>query len=663
MSYVRVFVFVVISLAASLCCAQKPEDWLPITPEDQQIKDAPGNPGAAAIQLYYSYYRDDNDEFLMEYHRIKVLREAGTSYAKVEIDMAPGMTLGDLAARTIHPDGTIVDFKEKPFTKTVIKVRGVKVTAKTFVLPDVTVGSIIEYKSKRTWHSHVVSDSEWPIQGELYTVRASFKFRAYQGFVETFTDFSGDFPHSRVAYAYLNQVDATIPQKKKGNLVELEVQNVPAFDAEEYMPPEDDFKPVVIFYYGAQEIASPDKFWEWLGKFWPEAIDNFIGNHKEVRDLAVQVIGSETGPEQKLRKLYARAQQIRNLSYERERTEEELKQESLKPNHNVAEVLAHGYGSANDIDRLFTGLARAAGFEARILQMADRRNRSFNKLILSPRQVSSEAVLVKVNGKDIVLDPGTRYCPYGLLRWTHASATALKMDKKSLEFVSTPDPPESTARRTARVALSVDGSLKGEITVELKGEDALESRLDGLETDEAGHRKAFEDTVASWLPDGSMVKLQSIEGWDAANEPLVGHLTVEIPRYASVTGKRLIAPAFFFSTFQKKLFVHDSRKYPIIFPYPFVENDEIDIKLPEGYSLEAPPYRRKAGLSYAGYEISSALQDNELITKRSLHLEGLTFPPEKYDELKNFFGIVLAGDGGQAVLKSQESAATVDKKE
>ncbi|HEY6352829.1 MAG TPA: DUF3857 domain-containing protein [Candidatus Angelobacter sp.] len=657
MTYVRMFVFAVLSLVASLSFAQKVEDWLPITPQDWQIKDAPGNPGAAAIQLYYSYYRDDNDEFLMEYHRIKVLREAGMSYAKVEIDMAPGMTLGDLAARTIHPDGTIVDFKEKPFTKTVIKVRGVKVTAKTFVLPDVTVGSIIEYKSKRTWHSHVVSDSEWPIQGELYTVRASFKFRAYQGFVETFTDFSGDFPHSRVAYAYLNQVDATVPQKKKGNLMELEVQNVPAFDAEEYMPPEDDFKPVVIFYYGAQEIASPDKFWEWLGKFWPEAIHNFIGNHKEIRDLAVQVIGNGTDPEQKLRKLYARAQQIRNLSYERERTEEELKQESLKPNHNVADVLAHGYGSANDIDRFFAGLARASGFEARILQIADRRNRSFNKLILSPRQVSAEAVLVKVNGKDVVLDPGTRYCPYGLLRWTHASATALKMDKKSLEFVSTPDPQESTARRTARVALSVDGSLKGGITVELKGEDALEHRLSALKTDEAGRRKDFEDEVRVWLPEGATVKLKDSQGWDSSEEPLIARFDVEVSNFASVAGKRLIAPAFLFPTFKKDMFIHQGRVYPITFPYPFVENDEVDIKLPEGYSLEAPPYRRKAGLSYAGYEISSELQDNQLITKRSLHVDGLTFPPEKYDELKNFFAIVQAGDGGQAVLKPQEAAA------
>jgi len=40
---------------------EKPEGWLPITAQDQQIKDVPGYAGSQAIQLYYSYYRDDND--------------------------------------------------------------------------------------------------------------------------------------------------------------------------------------------------------------------------------------------------------------------------------------------------------------------------------------------------------------------------------------------------------------------------------------------------------------------------------------------------------------------------------------------------------------------------------------------------------------------------
>ena len=104
------------------------------------------------------------------------------------------------------------------------------------------------------------------------------------------------------------------------------------------------------------------------------------------------------------------------------------------------------------------------------------------------------------------------------------------------------------------------------------------------------------------------------------------------------------------------MFAHDGRRHPIVFPYPFAETDEVTIKLPSGYSLEVPPYRRKAGLAYAGYEISSSLQGDQLITKRALHFDNVYFEPDEYSGLKGFFNIVQAGDNGQAVLQPQPTA-------
>jgi hypothetical protein len=94
------------------------------------------------------------------------------------------------------------------------------------------------------------------------------------------------------------------------------------------------------------------------------------------------------------------------------------------------------------------------------------------------------------------------------------------------------------------------------------------------------------------------------------------------------------------------------RKYPIVFPYPFTEVDELSLQLPKGYMLEAPPYRRKAGLSYAEYEIAPVLADGRLVTRRRLRFDGVQFGTEKYEELRNFFAIVQKGDGGQAVLQA-----------
>src|SRR5262249_11243809 len=147
----------------------------------------------------------------------------------------------------------------------------------------------------------------------------------------------------------------------------------------------------------------------------------------------------------------------------------------------------------------------------------------------------------------------------------------------------------------------------------------------------------------------------SSEGWESAESPLVARFHVEIPDFASLAGKRLLTPAFFFPTLQKDLFTHQIRRYPIAFPFPFTETDQLYLQLPQGYALEEPPYHYKTGLSYAGYEISSDFQERQLVTRRQLRFDGLQFPPEQYEVLRNFFSVVQKGDGGHAVLRSEQA--------
>ena len=645
-----------LSVVAKTKDKEYPEGWLPITQQDLSIKEVPNDRGADAIQLYMSYYKDDDAKFISVYKRIKILREGalqpGKSLVDVEITLEPGQSLKELAARTIHPDQKIVDFTGKPFEKVIIKTRGIKFVARAFTLPDVTVGSIIEYRYVIALPPHVVSPiSAWPIQGDLFTLKENLRFRAYQGLVMVPSEWRSVIPRSQVSYSYLNQIDPNVPERKEGNLMELELQNVPKFDAEEYMPPEDDFRPVLLFYYGGREMSSPDRFWDEWQKSTTEYVDKFIGNSREIHDAAAQDTSGETDPEKKLRKLYTRAQQIRNVTFERERTDQEKKEEHLKRHSSVQEVLQRGYGTSWEINATFVALARAAGFDANLLGVSDRGERSFNKVILWSGQLDSSAVMVSFGGKDFVLDPGTRFCPFGLLRWRNSGTSALKYGASNGGFITTPQAQSSVLRRTTHVTVDSNGSLNGEISVEFKGEDALEHRLEALNQDDAGHRKGLEAEVKGWLPQTAVVKLQDSKGWDLIDDPLVARFKIEISGFASVTGKRLLLPAFSFSTLQKNMFTSQFRRYPISFPFPFTEEDELTVELPEGYAVEEPPYRRKIGLSCAGYEISSEVKDHELTTERELNFKETELPPDKYEELKNFFTVVQKGDEGQAVLR------------
>ena len=612
--------------------AQK-EDWQPITQEDLHVAQVPGDPGASAIQLYYANYIDDSMAYEFVYHRIKILTESGKKYADVEITGGFNLDVGNLKARTIHPDGSIVEFTGKPFDKTIYKGRGIKWNAKTFTMPEVTVGSIIEYKYKT---KNYTSD-HWVLQHDLYTVREYLSFQPRHW-------------GERMSWAGRNLKDPQ-PVSKSGGWV-VEWKDVPAFQTEANMPPEENYKPSVNFYYLREDINNADKFWQEIGKFLHEFIERYIGNRKEIREAAVEAIGSETDPEKKLRKLYDRAQQIRNLSYERARTQEERKKENIKENENLGEIVKRGYGDSEDITAFFVGMARSAGFDAQLLLVSNRRNAFFSPKVLSLRSLNSWIALVKINGQDVYLQPGVRFCPYGLLRWANTSTDALKFDKKGGTFVMVP--PLTNARslthRVANMALTEEGSLNGEISVEFQGEEALEHRIDAMDRDDAGKKKDMEDELKSSLPDGSIVKMIDVKGWEAPEESLVARFSVEVAGYASSVGKRLLVPSLLFQPQQKDAFKHAERKYPVYFPYAFTERDRVVIKLPAGYALESVPPKQDVALKYARYQSVSVSDGKQLVSERALGFNAIFVQLSQYPELKEFMSKIQAGDEQQVVL-------------
>ena len=107
----------------------------------------PAAPDAAAVYLFRQETSDDKLHIHSLYARIKILTEKGKEYGDVEIPPYQGRTFSIRAVqgRTIHSDGTVIPFTGKPIEKLLIKRGNLRVMTKVFSLPDVQVGSIIEY--------------------------------------------------------------------------------------------------------------------------------------------------------------------------------------------------------------------------------------------------------------------------------------------------------------------------------------------------------------------------------------------------------------------------------------------------------------------------------------------------------------------------------------
>jgi len=104
------------------------DEWQPISQEELKMTSVPEAPGAPAVYLYRQVDREDSrTPHEYNYARIKILTEEGRKYADVEIPFFKEQgNIHSIKARTIRPDGSIVNFEGKAFDKTIVKAKGLK---------------------------------------------------------------------------------------------------------------------------------------------------------------------------------------------------------------------------------------------------------------------------------------------------------------------------------------------------------------------------------------------------------------------------------------------------------------------------------------------------------------------------------------------------------
>ena len=211
--------------------------------------------------------------------------------------------------------------------------------------------------------------------------------------------------------------------------------------------------------------------------------------------------------------------------------------------------------------------------------------------------------------------------------------------------------------RTAHLTLADDGSVKGDLAVKYEGSDALEHRLATLKTDEAGRNRDLEEEVKRWLPVNATAKVTGSQGWEQQDAPLTVNLSIEVPSYAAVAGKRILVTDYLFQTKQKEAFKQAVRKNPVYFPYAFAEFDEVFITVPQGYALESSPARQELTVEFGNYRRVSEVMGNQIDMKRMLLVDRALFDVPAYDKLKAFFATVQTGDEAQTVLQRAEAKA------
>lgn len=621
-------------------------DWLPVTPEELNMTSELKAPGATAIYLYRQVDRDDQHGRELTYIRIKILTPKGLAYANVEIPFWKEQSkVNDIRARTVRPDGTIAIFDGQVYEKVIVKAKGLKFLAKTFTLPDVQVGSIVEYRYTRSIEPGYLFDSQWLLSEDLFTKRAKFSLLQNRG-LNLQCSWPGGLP------------PGTNPPVLDHDMYRMETQDVPAFQIEDYMPPQEELKYHVNFVYSRNAEKDPDKFWQGYGQRSFNGVFYFVDKKKEMERAVSEIVSPGDTPNQKIEKIYARCQEILNTDFEPNKTEQEHKRDKLKDIHNVEDVWKRGYGNSAEINWLFLALVRAAGLDARPVLLAKRERHFFHPGLMNAADLDSNVVLVRLDGQDLYMNPGIQFAPPGVLPWYETGVKGLHLQPNGGTWVMTamPWPADSGVERKAILRLDDSGILDGTVTLTFKGLSALSRRLDEKDEDDAARKKFLEDELKEYVPSAIEADLTNVPDWTSSHNTLVAVFHLRMSNWTSVAGHHTVFPVGLFGGTEKHLFEHAERVHPIYFYHPYQDTDDITIELPKGWNVAGTPKPQDVDVSLCQYHSEAQNRDTSLHLSRQLTVNIQFVDAKYYGVLRDFYQTVRSGDNAQVVLSSSSTA-------
>lgn len=562
--------------------------WLPITEAEKEQKAPRVDKTAGAEAIFWRVHVWDEvmggdwQRHLVTYVRVKVFNEEGKKkVSSIEVPFGGNVGITQIDGRTIQPNGNIVPLKKEDIhERDVVRLTGLRRKVKSFAMPAVEPGAIVEYKIREVHFKQNIRylraqmQHEFPIQKMTYFVKP----------------LSRDYIDLGMRVWPFNCKNSPLNLGMNG-FTSTSVENLPAFQEEPYMIGEANVRAWILFLYMESDRRDPAKYWEKRGKEIYTNLKQALRINDEIKQAAAKAVAGVEGEEKRVVALigYLR-QNLRNLfdpsvtGAERAKVIKSMPKERARTS---AEVFKSGIGTSDELNTLFAAMAQASGLEARPALVGDRDSVIFQPVMADSYFLDNIDMAVKIGGKWKIFDATTRRLPPNMVGWREEGTQALVSDPKAPTFIPTPisPPSDSVLMRRAKFSLAEDGTLEGDVSLFYTGHAAADARESKAGDAPEKQQEEVKETVTRPFPAAEVTAIK-VENVDDTSKALTYAYHVRIPGYAQRTGKRLLFSPLFFQSGASPRFSASERKYPIAFRYAWREDDQLEIKLPEGFQLD-----------------------------------------------------------------------------
>lgn len=495
-----------------------------------------------------------------------------------------------------------------------------------FTLPNVKPGSIIEYSY--TWSMDLSLLPSWQFQHMIPTIYSEYE-----------TSIPKTFSFRKDVQGFLPISDMIT--KNDGAYEKLIMKDAPAFKVEPFLTTPDDYLSTVHYYITS--IFIPGKFfdfersWEGIANSYAKSPD--LGALTQMTgwlDKTVEpVVAGTTAGLDKAKKIhdYVKANIVWNETIDK------------LPDHTLRRVLDDKKGSSSEINMLMLAMMKRADLEVYPVLISTRDHGIIRPFTPHAGQFNYVLCLAKIDGKDYLFDATNKSLPYNALPERCLNGSGLLIKENDSDWIPLVSG-KSRITYSAEFKVKDDGELNGKLTIARDGLYGGQMRSSYASL---GKEKYLSEAFASKSWEFNKSEFANM---DVINSQANEVHQVVIRDHAMANGDIIYINPYV-TGMEENQFKSETREYPVDIPTPFEKFYTARFEVPAGYKVEEMPGNKVFLLPDGGgkFLYSATMMGNMINITSHLAVTKNLITPDKYQNLREFYSLVVAKQAEQIVLK------------
>lgn len=304
-------------------------------------------------------------------------------------------------------------------------------------------------------------------------------------------------------------------------------------------------------------------------------------------------------------------------------------------------------GDVPTINYLLTSALRQIGLKADPVFISTRKNGLPHPEYAIHNKFNYLICRVKVDGEWVLLDASGKGHPFGVLPYRCLNGRGWWFNDFDSDWISlTPKGFISTSTQ-ARITFTASGTATGSIKSRYSSYARYGKQQELAKQGEAQYLKNKN------LPGWELTNINT-ENEDDITSPLV--ITYDIASNENEDSDLIYMNPVISSSFKKNPFEAEERTMPISFAYRTLDRYASSITIPENYTVDELPESKVYQMPDKDifFQFSASVRDNKISIISTFRINGLYYPAEEYNAIREYFKAVANKHSEQIVLRRVE---------